>query len=54
MNCSLNLIVFVDGLDIWDLPLQRHWHIDHLVTVMNLRNHLIGLLPGFRRDSSPD
>ena len=51
MNCSLmNLnFFFVDGLDIWDLPLQHHWHIDHLVTVMNLRNldvlcHLINLL----------
>ena len=50
MNCSMmNLNVFVDGLDIWDLSLQHHWHIDHLVTVMNLRNlhvlcHLIDLL----------
>ena len=29
---------FVDGLDIRDLLQQHHWHIDHLVTVLNLRD----------------
>ena len=49
--CSrgLNLNVSVDGLGIRDLPQQHHWHIDYLVTVLNLRNldvlcHLIDLL----------